>query len=125
MLSLGSDLIVAMNGTALLVLRTATGAYVEATGLWEAGAEVTIEAICSVQPVNGDDMLRIPEGDRVKKILKLYSDTELRVHNEATGAQADTVTIEGEQYQVKIVEKWPTYWKAFVVRVETASIPEA
>ena len=54
----------------------------QSTGSWNKGHHVEgtktyIYANASVQPINGDELQNLPEGDRVKGTLKFYSITEM------------------------------------------------
>lgn len=117
--SLGRNLIQSMNGQTLTGTRTTSTGYVN--GVYTA-TTAAISVLASVQPVSADDILRIPEGDRERQMWKLYSADELRAANEATKAKPDQLTIDGDLFIVKMVEKWPAYWKALAIKVEAASL---
>ncbi len=121
MISLGRDLIASMNGANYRVRRTATGSY-DNTGVYQDGVQTVITVFASVQPLTGDDIERIPEGDRTKDMWKVYAADELRIHDEKTGAKADKITIMGDEYVVQDVRKWPGHWRATVVKVEEATV---
>ncbi len=62
------------------------------------------------------DLLQVPEGDRVKGIIAVYSTEELRVSNES--GTSDEVTWHGERY--RLFQLWPYkdygYYKALAER---------
>jgi hypothetical protein len=114
MISLGSDLIASLDGQALTVIRSAGGGYVN--GFWVENAEEELDIIASVQPLNDIEIEFVPEGDRTKAARKLYTATELRVHDSETSAKPDLVEIEGEYYKVIRVQRWQGHFKCLVVR---------
>ncbi len=115
MVALGRSLIQSMNGMRLTVKRSTAGTYVN--GVWVATLS-GVYVMAAIQPAMGADIMRLPEGDRTKKILKLYSADELLVHSESGRKPADIVIIGGVDHVVMHVETWPQYWKALVARVE-------
>lgn len=126
MISLGRDLIASLNGTTLTFKRKAKGSYVR--GLWVDGDEEEVSIFASVQPLGGKDLMRIPEGDRTRKRLKLYSADEALISLRVDLIESDVIPYDGSSYQVESVEKWPSYWKIIVAEVnkieESPVVPE-
>lgn len=116
--ALGRSLIASMNGINLSVTRYAAGTYV--AGKYVPGAASTVTALATVQPLGGNDIMRIPEGDRTRERRKLYSADLLYIERPATKNKADEVSIDGVAWQVESIETWPNYWKVIVVRMEPA-----
>lgn len=82
-----------------------------------AGTVTTVSVRGCAQPSTGRDLMRLPEGLRTNEVLALWSLDELKT---AGGSyEPDSVSIDGESYQVASVERWTTgrYWKALVVKV--------
>jgi hypothetical protein len=77
-----------------------------------------ITIIGSLQPLSGDEIVRIPEGDRTRERRKIYSLGLLKTEDESNEGKADLVIIDGLKWQVERVEAWPSFWKAFLVRLE-------
>lgn len=79
----------------------------------------------SVQPLTGHDLEQLPEGDRSRGVLVVYSYGELRTAIPG-GAPSDRVTYRGVTYLVYQVQDWPgvgsiqRYWRAVLVRVQEA-----
>jgi len=78
-------------------------------------ASSTIQA--TVQPMKGRDLEVLPEGDRQKRWIKLYSETEIKTGTQDDGAQrgADRIGVYGEIFEVQHVERQPAiipHWKA-------------
>lgn len=108
------SLIQSMGGKTFPVRRYSAGAYVN--GMWQ--ETLTLSSVFgSAQPLTGLEIVRIPEGDRERERLKIYSADELRASKSGVG-RADEVVIEGDIFQVERVERWANYWKAFVVKRE-------
>lgn len=116
--SLGASLIRSMGGKKFSVRRSRGGSYVNGVWTEDDTGPAILQVLASEQPVNGKDIERIPEGDRVREVRKLYAAQELRPHNERTGAEADVITIRGQEFQVSTVERWQSYWKCLIVSLE-------
>lgn len=68
---------------------------------------------CNVQPVNGRDLLLVPEGDRFKEQYYVFT-------NELTRPLAVNYTIqrEGVNFQVQSVEQWGSFQRARIMRID-------
>lgn len=77
-----------------------------------------VTCFASQQPLSGSDIVRIPEGDRDRERLKLYSADRLQISSELTLQAADIVTVNGTDYQVESVALWTDYWKCIIVEIE-------
>ena len=101
-----------------------------AAGVWTAGrytpgaaAETTVTAV--VQPAGPEDLLDLPEGERVKAVVRVHTTSELRTADESAGTDPDRIVIDGEEWEVRRV--WNEthtdvlpYYKALAVRAERA-----
>ena len=70
-----------------------------------------------VQPLGGRELQRLPEGLREAELLQIFTPTELRTA--APGLLADSVAINGGNWEVQSVERWQelgAYWRAVVSR---------
>ena len=97
----------------------AAGSYVNRR--WVAGASSTSTISASVQPAGPRDLMHLPEGDRTKGAVKIYTDSELSEGDESQGFDPDQITWNGEQWEVQQV--WRNalgigHHKAMAVRVE-------
>lgn len=73
----------------------------------------------SVQPASDDDMQTLPEGDRAREGLRIYTTTELRVADESSGLPADEVVRGSVVYQVRKLRTYGhllDHYRAIVVR---------
>lgn len=82
------------------------------------GSTSTVSVWASVQPVNGQELLRLPESLRTREVVKVFTRTAaLLTEDEATGQPADTFAWNGNTYQVNVVETWPNHWKCLATKV--------
>lgn len=68
-----------------------------------------VPAIGVIQPAQGKDLERLPEGDRDKETIAVYTKTSLAVGEGGGRAKADAVSWGGGTYTVTSVEAWPMY----------------
>lgn len=89
-----------MLGAVELNVTRTSGSYVE--GVWTPAAPSTFDIEGSLQPLNGRELLLLPEGERSKGSWKLYTEpeVELRVAEAGGAAEADTVAWEGRTLRV-------------------------
>lgn len=95
------------------------GSYVN--GTWSPGTSGNVTVRASVQPLRPNELLHLPEGDRTRAGVKIYSDAELQTADEATGIAADEVTWDGEQWEVQKVSSHflgLAHYKAIALRRE-------
>lgn len=80
------------------VLRSMSGAYVD--GIWVPGeiVEITIEG--NAQPMRGSELLALPESDRSKESIKVYTASTLNTVEEVGATVADVVVWSGKKYKV-------------------------
>lgn len=112
------------KGRDIIVSRgMATGSYVD--GYWVEPLRAPQTIIASVQPVGDKELLILPDGDRNKEMLKLYSTFKFQIKDEAQGQTSDLIDIDGRIYEVVSVQDYTThqsqvsiqYYKAIVARV--------
>lgn len=93
-------------------------------GVWTNAAQTTITISANIQPVlKGTDTLLVPEGDRSKEIIKIYTTTLLKSRVEGTTSnQGDIVEWDGKQFEVMKVIQYQMgvldHVKAIAVRRE-------
>ena len=96
------------------------GAGTMTDGRWVAGVPSTFDAVMSIQPLNGDDIEELPEGQRTRNIIKGYTATELQTTNEGSGIKADVVTYNSKTFEVQTVERWRgdlNHWKVLMTEL--------
>lgn len=66
-----------------------------------------------VVPDEGANLIRLPDGSRVRETLSIYTMFQLRTQR--AGMSADIVTWKGAQYTVAAVDDYMNYGRGFVV----------
>ncbi len=103
------------------VTRSLPGTY-GTEGRFIPGTQSFFTISASVQPLEGRDLLRLPDGLRTHELLKVYSPTQLFV--QGAGQDPDQITLQGVQFQVETSEQWGddgNYWKMIVKKVGRAA----
>lgn len=96
------------------------GSYSATDGSFVAGVTITFDLMGSVQPLNGEDLISIPEGDRTTERFRFYSFAPLQTNDTARLRKGDVVDVNGVNYQVEGgLDHWPTHTKAIIARVNT------
>ena len=60
--------------------------------------------VASVQPIKGREREFLPEGFNQRHVVRLYTETKLLLTDEKTRQRADLLTIDGEEFEVIMVE---------------------
>jgi len=87
------------------------------------GSPTQFDITCSVQPLPGEEMERLPEGRRDQAAYRVFTDTLLRTAKRGSGGHnADQTTIDGEVFECLSVEPWqnsiiPHYEAVFAMKV--------
>lgn len=79
-------------------------------------AEASMPMTGVVQPATARELDRLPEGERDKETLTIYTRQPLHVGNLPEGTAADCVLYNGARYTVSAVETWPGYTRALAQR---------
>lgn len=108
--------------TTIVVTRKTPGTYVK--GVYQEGTPTTNTIVANIQPgLKLNDTQHLPEGERGRLALRIYTSSELRARREGSGGHdADEFIYNGETYVVK----WSHYysmgilnhWKAIAVAKE-------
>ena len=101
------------------VTRQAAGSYVD--GDWTPGADSTFPVDADLQPMSGNDLKILPEGQHGEEMQKMYLAVELFTARE--GKQPDEVTIDGAQWRVINVRKYTILTGNFKVIVARIDMP--
>lgn len=92
------------------------GSYVE--GRYQLGAPERFLLLACVQPLDGEQLFRLPDGQRTREHLAMFTTEALRNTDTAAGTKADRVTVHSRVYEVQRVEPWDSFFWAMVVKVE-------
>lgn len=96
---------------------TRPGASVFTEGRLEASDTTTLEISACVQPAEGRDLQKLPEGERAREAKLIFTETALRVRGSGHGA--DLVSIDGDTYEVFKAERWAelgNYYRALALK---------
>lgn len=92
----------------LAVIREGCVKYIDGKPVKSDISNFTI--VGNVQPMNGRDLLLVPEGDRFKEQYWLYTTNPIQIN--------DRILRCGVNFQTQSVEAWGTYAKARIMRVD-------
>lgn len=80
-------------------------------GRWVPGTSYTeTEIIASIQPLSGRERELLPEGERTKEVVRVYTKYGLRQAIEKNNVKGDQVSYKGRLYEVKRVDTWDFDW---------------
>ncbi len=102
------------------VTRRATGSL--ANGDWTPGASSTFTVEADLQPLSGNDLKILPEGQHGEEMQKLYLSVEL--FTARLDKEADQITIDGAEWKVINVRKYTILtgnFKVIVARIDQPS----
>lgn len=122
-MNLSPPLLLPLTGsTEIVVTSSGQGTWVK--GAYQKGASTQKTISANVQPVmKGTDTLLVPEGDRSKEIIKIYTEYELKSRTEGGSSnEADIIEYSGKTYEVMRVISYKmgilNHYKAIAVRRE-------
>lgn len=69
-------------------------------------AEERLDAEGAIQPATPKELERLPEGDRHKETLAVFTAFPLRAGDEAAGAAPDRIEWRGEWFEVAALDAW-------------------
>lgn len=100
------DDVVDSLGTGDIVVERASSAvtFVNGNAVVPAGGTITIVAV--VQVASPRDLLRLPENDRTREIVIIFTKEALEVSSPTTGLMGDVVQYGGRRYEVIRREDW-------------------
>ena len=85
------------QGKEIQVLRREDGEYVN--GFFQIGRTVAnFIAVGSVQPLTGRERLQLPEGDRDREHLNIWTEDDIRVD--------DTLIVNCKEFEVRTIDDW-------------------
>lgn len=60
----------------------------------------------TIQPLSGRELLLLPEGQRVREYVKIYTDAALKMTDQPSKTKGDLVTYNGCQWEVTQANTW-------------------
>jgi len=93
-------------------------------GRFVPGTAVVTSIEATVQPASGRDMQTLPEGERQKRGIKLYTTTLLKLADQDAKRLADRIAYDSETFEVRHVEEQPRiipHYKALALRIDEAT----
>ena len=111
------------------VVFSRNGGYVD--GTWHNASPTEIEIEMSVQPINGHELVQLPEGDRSREWVKGYTAVEMQIADEVNGVRGDWILWNNKNYEVQKSERWMitdlNHYKVLMaeVNVEYTATPPA
>lgn len=107
----------------LTVTRETPGTYVN--GYYRNVSTQTFTIMATVEPLDGNDLLMLSEGERSKEAIRIYTPSELFTVDTARMRNADFVTYRGKKFQVHSVKTWTQLIPHFqVVAVDKTDLTE-
>jgi hypothetical protein len=102
----------------LAVKRPPSGVYVD--GRYSAGATTNFTVLASVQPLTGEDLLVLPEGERTDDAIEIFTLEKLQPSQQGAAELGDLVTYLGRDYRIRLAEDWGAngnYYRSVATRV--------
>lgn len=94
------------HGDVITITRPPTGSYVNGEFI-QSGAPTTFTALVSIQPLTLQEMLALPEGQRTRQHVHVYSDIRLQPTIDNTGQKGDRFTnYDGRIFEVRADGTW-------------------
>lgn len=93
--------------------RETPGKYVD--GYYVDCAVQTFAIMATVEPLDGNDLLLLAEGERTREAIRIYTASELLTVDTRKTRSADVVTYLGKKFEVHSVKKWTQLIPHFAV----------
>lgn len=94
-------------------------------GSWLESQPATVVIRASVQPAKERDLERLPEGQRTKGAIRVFSKDAIYTADEGAGRRADRITHAGRHWEVATVDHWDHGSLAHYDAICTLVEPEA
>ena len=122
-MAISPPLLFKLTGQVVITVSRSVGGQ-RIKGAWQDAAPTQIDVKANIQPViSSTDTLFLPEGDRSKVAVKIFTVDELQSRREGTNPlQGDTFVWNGDTYEVRRVISWQMglldHYKSIAVRRE-------
>lgn len=104
--------------------QTGVGSYNNDTGLYTNGTNETIKVDLCIQPMKEKDRLLLPEAVRNSEVIKIYTETELKITDDKNKIKGDRFTYNSRIYEVFQTQDWLTgeydikFYRQFAILVD-------
>ena len=75
-------------------------------GIWQDGGTTVTTIQANVQPTTGEELKDLPENQRDKSVISLWTASTLKTVSEKNKTSADTLVYEGDTYEIHKVKAW-------------------
>lgn len=109
--------------TATVTRFTSVGSYSAVTGRWIDTTTTTLSIKMSIQPVTGRELDILPENDRTREVLRIFTKTQLFGLSASNGQKPDRFAYLGRNYEVHNVEDWSAvagFYDCLAVKMDDA-----
>ncbi len=105
------------------VTRFAPGSYGTETedGRYRRGTAHTFRVRASVQPLSGGELLRLPEGERTRERIVVFTARRLKTASQQGESSADQIEYQRNRFEVELVESWNErfgYYRCVAAKIE-------
>lgn len=105
----------------LTLYRRMTGSYVD--GEWIEGTTTEVEIEANIQPLKDHELMMLPESERSREWVKVYSSSEIRAQTEgSSGYDSDEFDWQGKRFKVMKVRTYVmgilNHTRAHAARIE-------
>ena len=108
--NLEKDCQIIKDGESLTIRRREDGKFERGKWISSNRFEEFEDVSVSFQPLSGRERLQLPEGDRKRSHIKMYTEFQVKVD--------DIIERNGEDYEVQIVDDWGTFTKSIARLVD-------
>lgn len=97
-------------GEAVIITRYKPGRYIERK--WCDGGCSTFQVVASIQPMSGRERLLLPEGDRSREFVHIWTSSPLQLGDIEKKTRGDSFDWNGKTYFVEKVERWGNHYRS-------------
>lgn len=104
---LSGPIIGCLGGVDAITVRTyPAGSYSASTGKWTQGTPTDTATDAVVQPSTPKEIEQLPENERTKEAITVFTDLALKTSDVDTSGESDVILWGGRQWKVMISEDW-------------------
>ena len=102
---IGTPILACLGALGAITVRSfPAGAYV--SGYWSQGAPVETPPTAVVQPSTPKEVEQLPEEERTKEAITVYTRNPLKTSDVSSQDQSDVILWDGREWKVMISEDW-------------------